>query len=194
MNLELYNKLMQLSPCQNPPEWQAFLEICESYLKKHKIVNPIVVEIGIFYNRQKPFYEQLLGARHIGIDKLNKRCIPDIFGDSRDSETLESLKEMLRERPIDILFIDGSHFYDDVKYDFETYSPLCNGIVALHDIETGRYSVRKKNRVYKLWDELREIAYEETEMYSRFMFLSIQQRRMKKKRSPRYGIGMMIKK
>ena len=198
MNLELYNKLMELEPCQNPPEWLMFLEICESYLKKHKIKNPVVVEIGVYANRQKPFYEQLLGARHISIDKSARRCEPDILGDSSDPATLTALKKMLRKRLIDILFIDASHFYSDVKEDYEIYSPLCNGIVALHDIETGRYGKTSKNAVYKYWDELKEIAYaegeEEREEYSHFMFLSIRQRRVREKRSPRCGIGMIIKK
>ncbi len=37
---------------------------------------------------------------------------------------------------LDWLFIDGGHSYDEIKHDFETYSPLVvpGGIIALHDI------------------------------------------------------------
>lgn len=40
-------------------------------------------------------------------------------------------------KPIDILFIDGSHEYEDVKADFEAFYPFVKegGIIALHDIK-----------------------------------------------------------
>ncbi|MHB8638633.1 MAG: class I SAM-dependent methyltransferase [Candidatus Acidiferrales bacterium] len=39
-------------------------------------------------------------------------------------------------RPIDLLFIDGSHRYEDVLMDFEGFSPhvVPGGIVAFHDV------------------------------------------------------------
>ena len=78
MNLKLFKELMKQPPAQHPGEWRAFLEICESYLRKHKIKNPVVVELGVYENKQKRFYEQFLGAEHIGIDKRSKRCTPEI--------------------------------------------------------------------------------------------------------------------
>jgi hypothetical protein len=38
--------------------------------------------------------------------------------------------------PIDLLFIDGSHAYEDVLQDFEQFFPHVNpgGIVAFHDV------------------------------------------------------------
>jgi hypothetical protein len=38
-------------------------------------------------------------------------------------------------KPIDFLFIDGGHEYEDVLADFETFSPhvVVGGIVAFHD-------------------------------------------------------------
>lgn len=37
---------------------------------------------------------------------------------------------------IDILHIDGSHFYEDVKHDYETWKikVKANGIIMFHDI------------------------------------------------------------
>jgi hypothetical protein len=37
--------------------------------------------------------------------------------------------------PIDLLFIDGEHEYEQVKCDFESWSPFvsCGGYVAFHD-------------------------------------------------------------
>lgn len=56
--------------------------------------------------------------------------------DSHALATVESIRELLRRRPIDFLFIDGDHSYDGVKRDFELYSPLVRpgGIVAFHDV------------------------------------------------------------
>lgn len=194
MNIKLFNKLMEKAPAQHPAEWLIFLELCEVYLKKYDIKNPVVVELGVLYNRQKVFYEQLLGAEHIGIDITNKRSTPDILGDTHNPETLENLKKKLNDHVIDILYIDADHSYEAVKRDFEMYEPLCKGIVALNDIETGRYKGRRSHQVWRFWDELRERSFLRTGGLEKYLFLSIHQCRFRKKRDSRLGTGMMIKK
>ena len=54
------------------------------------------------------------------------------------------------DKPIDILFIDGSHAYDDVKADFEAFYPHVkkNGIIAFHDIKG------KWDGVIRFWAEV----------------------------------------
>jgi len=197
MNHKLFNELMkkQAGLSQNPPEWEMYLQICEAYIKKHKIAHPIVVELGTLWNQQKPFYEQLLGAQHIGIDSETSRGKPDIIGFTDRNTTMQALKARLNGRMIDILFIDASHRYHWVKADFERYSPLCNGIVAFHDIEAGRDASRCKHEVFKLWDELKELSYakEGNLEFTNHLFISIRQCRKKKGRSGRMGIGLMIK-
>lgn len=179
MNLELFNKLFKDRPSQRKSEWRKFLEICEVYLKKNKIENPIVVELGTWKNKQKQFYEQLLGAKHIGINFRKKRGRPDIYGNTHDPETLVKLKEMLNGRTINILFIDASHLYKDVKKDYEIYSPLCSDIIGIHDIETHRYNQKKEYEVWKFWDEL--IAQENYKY------------RIIKDKKDHMGIGVIIK-
>ena len=180
MNLELFDKLMELPVVQNRYEWKTFLEFCESYLKKHKIKNPIVVELGTWRNGQKQFYKQLLGAHHIGIDS-SRRSKADIFGFTHDPRTLEILKTKLGGKSINILFIDGSHWYKDVKKDFEVYSPLCNGIIAFHDINHGRSWKKDASReTWKFWDKLKVDS-----SMKNYLFFSIEELT---------GIGVMVKK
>lgn len=181
MNLGLFDEFMgkRRMPSQCRSEWLRFLELCETYLKKHEIENPIVVELGIGRNRQKKFYEQLLGAEHIGIDIQIERFPPEILGDTHNPKILKALKRKLNGRPINILFIDADHSYRAVKRDFEIYSPLCSDIIAFHDIDNGRYQRNKRIEVWKFWDELKIRKHED------FSFISIE---------GEMGTGVMIKK
>lgn len=158
MNLQKFDKLMKAAGgangqlIQNVSEWQCFLEFADAYFKNRGILNPVVVEIGIANNSQKTFYQELLGAEHIGIDIIGS---PDILGDSHNLETVEKLKARLSGRPIDLLFIDGGHMYESVKADYELYSPLVKHIVAFHDIYT-RFPNPIDPAVYRLWNEIVE--------------------------------------
>lgn len=147
MRLLKFKELMGHRPWQHPKEWRYFLEFAYVYFKDRGIENPIVVELGVGLNRQKVFYEELLGARHIGIDNKEARK-PDILGDTYDTATMTRLKEMLDGEEINLLFIDASHDYADVRHDFELFSPMTKNIIALHDIIT----LREEVRVY--WKEL----------------------------------------
>jgi len=189
MNYELFDKLMKPKPFQFRPEWRTFLEICEAYLKRHEIKNPIVVELGIWRDRQRKFYEKFFGAHYIGIDFSNIQGTPDILGNTHDPKTLDALKKRLKGRPINILFIDGGHSYEDVKEDFETYSPLCTDIIALHDIESYRYLKGKRTKVWKFWDKLKIKVRKGMKGYRHLLLISIHQYR-----GGNMGIGVIIKK
>jgi len=60
---------------------------------------------------------------------------------------MEALKKKLGGRSINILFIDASHHYHNVRKDYELYHPLCSDIVAFHDIELGRYAKKQRGKV-----------------------------------------------
>jgi predicted O-methyltransferase YrrM len=76
-----------------------------------------------------------------------------IRDDSHKISTLESLKEVLNNRKIDVAYIDGDHTYSGVKRDFEMYKDLIKpeGLIVFHDI------VPHKNKsvgVPKFWQEI----------------------------------------
>jgi predicted O-methyltransferase YrrM len=56
--------------------------------------------------------------------------------DSHEAETLASVRDLLGDRQVDFLFIDGDHSYEGVRLDYEMYGPLVRraGLIALHDV------------------------------------------------------------
>jgi len=75
--------------------------------------------------------------------------------DSHDPSTLEALQEVLGDRKVDFLFIDGDHTYEGVKQDFEMYRPLVRpgGMIGFHDIVP--HSAESGCEVNRFWNEIR---------------------------------------
>jgi len=86
---------------------------------------------------------------------LSQQKINLIRADSHDMTTLKKTKSILKDKRLDLLFIDGDHSYEGVKKDFEMYSPLVKkgGIIAFHDIVPG--PERKVGGVPKFWTEIK---------------------------------------
>jgi len=76
--------------------------------------------------------------------------------DSHDPFTLQRLRSVLREQPIDVLLVDGDHSYDGVSKDFSDYVPLVRhcGVVALHDICPD--ATQPENEVARFWRDVRD--------------------------------------
>ncbi len=88
-----------------------------------------------------------------------------IQADSHQATTLKQVRRLIKNRPIDFLFIDGDHSYDGVKKDYELFSPLVRsgGVIAFHDIVTDYFTRYQQNTgtytggVPKFWGELKQI-------------------------------------
>ena len=87
---------------------------------------------------------------------MDKQKIIYLERNSHETSTLLELKKKLKNKQIDLLFIDGDHTYEGVKKDFEMYSPLVkkNGIIGFHDIVMTR--LHSDVEVNKFWNEIKE--------------------------------------
>jgi predicted O-methyltransferase YrrM len=98
---------------------------------------------------------------------LQKQKLHLIRGDSHSQETLDRVKNILGNREVDFVFIDGDHAYEGVKKDFEMFTPLVKkgGIIAFHDIVVHPAEIGCD--VNRLWDEIKESKkYDYTEIVS----------------------------
>ena len=67
-------------------------------------------------------------------------------------KTFDAALADIEDGSIDLLHIDGRHFYEDARHDYETWLPklAADGVVLFHDTE-----VRERGfGVYRLWAEL----------------------------------------
>jgi predicted O-methyltransferase YrrM len=82
--------------------------------------------------------------------------------DSYDTKTLSQVQTLLRDQPVDFLFLDGDHSYQGIKTDFEMYAPLVKkgGLVAFHGIEPS--TIDNWIQVGRFWNEIKtHYAYQE---------------------------------
>ncbi len=122
-----------------------------------------MLEIGTANGGTLKFFEQVAGpeGRIITVDSGGKKLdtlpvdfsnplcdIQLITGFSQAPETVEQVKQAVGDEPLDFLFIDGSHEYEDVKADFDNYHGLVRpgGVIGFHDVN--------HPPVKRLWDEI----------------------------------------
>lgn len=128
---------------------QNFSEL-EWLAEKVKDLNPsVILEVGIEKGGTLKVWEQLLrqdkNSILIGIDlsssvswntRESKVNIHLIEGNSHDLSMLDKVKEILGDRKVDFVYIDGEHTSPAAKQDFEMYESLVKpgGLVGFHDI------------------------------------------------------------
>lgn len=78
------------------------------------------------------------------------------LGDSRDTQSIDWVRERLKGEKLDFIFIDADHTYEGVKADFNNYKEFVKpgGYILLHDIKNTKKHIDGNCTVYKLWEEL----------------------------------------
>ena len=73
-------------------------------------------------------------------------------------------------RPIDVLFIDGSHDYDDVLADIDTWTPLVNrdGIVAFNDTYVPGVNLAIRERIASGFLPLSDFRHVNNTLFGRY--------------------------
>lgn len=80
--------------------------------------------------------------------------LEQLHSDSHAPATMQALRSILGEVPVDFLWIDGDHTEAGVRQDWADYSPLVRpgGIIALHDIQYN--PAFPTHHVDRLWADL----------------------------------------
>ena len=89
--------------------------------------------------------------------RVSKRTMNSNFSDFSllIRSTFDTAVQQFSDKSIDLLHIDGRHFYDDVRHDFGSWRTKLSdrSVVIFHDI-----NVREQNfGVWRLWEELKEV-------------------------------------
>lgn len=98
---------------------------------KHRIISIDTWAKGTEYSKLFPVYS-------VCIRKLQE-CFPNVLyeyirGQSQEFITIRELESRLSGKPINFLFVDGSHDKDAVLKDWTNYSGFLDGIACFHDV------------------------------------------------------------
>lgn len=124
------------------------LDNVKGFSKLNLPPKPIIFECGTYKGRSTRAFNLLWPDAEI------YTCDPHSMPDACLPQTMFYLKagrQVDWDRPIDLLFIDDSHYYDDIKDNFEKFSPFVKegGYVVFHD-----YHFESAGGVKKFVDEL----------------------------------------
>jgi len=145
MNREIFDKLLTKS-AQTPREFFHFI----NFLEAHKIKYNRIIEIGSYYGGTTNVFKEMLSEDglliSIDIDEhktmteamerfKDNEKVKFVIGDSNIPETVDIVKDIMGNKKCDLLFIDGGHSPENIRLDYELFSPLVetDGIVSFHD-------------------------------------------------------------
>ena len=164
---DLWRRSTEQNVLQKEEEWMPFID---EVLKLPQRKN--CLEIGVNSGGTILFFHELFDYVY-GIDieqhsQLGK-VLPSmpryshIIADSHLKDTVK-ISEALGVK-FDLLFIDGDHFYEGVKKDFENYKHLVaeGGMIAFHDIVVSDFHHSYNCWVGEFWNEIKD-QYDYQEM------------------------------
>lgn len=142
--------IAECNPSQTPSEVDELLTVLEGTDVR------TILEIGVhqggslrLWARALAPIDQAVGVNW-GDEWVGDREGYDLLLDrrSQDPSTVEWVRSTIR-RPVDFLFIDGGHTYDEVAEDYRLYEPLVRpgGAIAFHDVVI-------VDDVRRFWEEL----------------------------------------
>lgn len=133
----------------NPEELTDFILFLKDYERKNKKRIRNFLEVGFNAGKANTIlnkffnFEQIVAVDNFSADtsstdlmaNLRRKNLILICGNSDKKENLEIIKKF---QPYDLIFIDGSHEYEDVKKDLNNYGKMLSehGILAAHDIHS----------------------------------------------------------
>ena len=134
----------EFGPHQIKVEILAFLDFVQAYTPKY------VCEIGtadggtnFLLSQSLPDVKLMVGIdlfvknkSRLSLFSKSTQEIRFVNGSSYNDRTVNQVKQILGDRQLDLLFIDGDHNYEGVKKDFLKYKYLVRdgGIIVFHDI------------------------------------------------------------
>ena len=172
---ELVNKISKRVPTFHH-HYHILMDIADTYFFNN---NMIYAEIGAYSGGSASLMVSRPKTKVISIDigdpispeiainnvnyyNFNNNFYKYIHGNSKEYSTVNELAEVLNGEKIDILFIDGDHFYNAVVSDFYEYKHLVNsnGFIVFDDYQDHIYSPDVKPAVDMIVSNLSENDYE----------------------------------
>lgn len=110
------------------------MEIMHGFIKDLTKDN-LYLEVGVQYGRSLDFVRRNSKAQVYGIDIKDELFKPVKGATFIHKASNDAVKEW--DKPIDVLFIDGAHWYEGVKDDWNNFSPFVKkgGWVVFHDCD-----------------------------------------------------------
>ena len=123
-------------------------------LSKIAANNAIIISIDLPRAKFGGGYPKYRIPLYKGFASQNQRIFL-IRANSHLKSTFEKVQNILKDKKVDLLFLDGDHSYMGVKNDFEMYKPFLGkrGNVGFHDIA---YSPEQYTNVHKFWNEIKQ--------------------------------------
>lgn len=139
---------------------QSHWELNELLLELELIDVRRVLEIGMHQGGSARVWREALDPDLlIGVNERDELVgdrdrLTTIFGRSQTADVHSRVVTLLAGQPLDYLFIDGGHLYDEVARDYELYGPLVRpgGLIAFHD---ARLTGNPTCDVHRFWDNVR---------------------------------------
>lgn len=164
-----YPPFETIKPKQNRTELRKLAEIVKTEVAPETVLEIGTADGGSLYTWARYFDS---AETIISIDqsheKLDKRFLETfrpgvincISGRSQEERVVREVRDLVKNRGIDFILIDGGKQVEEVRQDYQMYKPLLNegGVIAFHDILTHRH-LEIDPDVLKVWKEVRDDAF-----------------------------------